>query len=128
MQGGGSLEGGGRTAIILLEIESFGCTGCNTTLSRSRFLVCSVCILRLHHFSMVCSVHTMRGDQVRSRELIELLVADGWFEIAIKGSHHQFKHPAKAGRVTVPHPKSEIAKGTLHNILKSAGLKGELRS
>ena len=77
---------------------------------------------------MVCSVHTRRGDQVRSRELIELLVADGWFEIAIKGSHHQFKHPAKAGRVTVPHPKSEIAKGTLHNILKSAGLKGELRS
>ncbi|WP_321835033.1 type II toxin-antitoxin system HicA family toxin [Pseudomonas kulmbachensis] len=55
---------------------------------------------------------------MRSRELIELLIADGWFEIAVKGSHHQFKHPAKA----------EIAKGTLHNILKSAGLKGELRS
>lgn len=68
------------------------------------------------------------GGGVRSRELIELLIADGWFEIAVKGSHHQFKHPAKAGRVTVPHPKAEIAKGTLHNILKSAGLKGELRS
>lgn len=65
---------------------------------------------------------------MRSRELIELLIADGWFEIAVKGSHHQFKHPAKAGWVTVPHPKAEIAKGTLHNILKSAGLKGELRS
>jgi len=60
---------------------------------------------------------------MRSREVIELLEADGWYEVAVKGSHHQFKHPAKPGRVTVPHPKSEIAKGTLHNIMKSAGLK-----
>ncbi len=51
------------------------------------------------------------------------MVADGWFEVAVKGSHHQFKHPVKPGRVTVPHPKSEIARGTLHSILKSAGLK-----
>ena len=126
MQGG--FIGRGRAGAALLEIDSSECTACNTTLSRSCFSVCSVCIFRLRHFSVVCSVHTMRGDQMRSRELIELLMADGWFEIAVKGSHHQFKHPAKAGRVTVPHPKSEIAKGTLHNILKSAGLKGELRS
>ncbi|NVZ59001.1 type II toxin-antitoxin system HicA family toxin [Pseudomonas edaphica] len=33
-----------------------------------------------------------------------------------------YKHPEKRGRVTVPHPKSEIAKGTLHSIFKSAGL------
>jgi len=44
---------------------------------------------------------------MRSREVIDLLVADGW--VAVKGSHHQFKHPMKRGRVTVPHPKSEIA-------------------
>ncbi len=60
---------------------------------------------------------------MRSREVIELLEADGWYEVAVKGSHHQFKHPTKPGRVTVPHPKSEIAKGTLHNIMKTAGLK-----
>ena len=59
---------------------------------------------------------------MRSREVIALLVEDGWFEVAVKGSHHQFKHPEKRGRVTVPHPKSEIAKGTLHSIFKSAGL------
>jgi predicted RNA binding protein YcfA (HicA-like mRNA interferase family) len=58
---------------------------------------------------------------MRSREVIELMVADGWFEVAVKGSHHQFKHPVKPGRITVPHPKSEIARGTLHSILKSAG-------
>lgn len=60
---------------------------------------------------------------MRSREVIELLVADGWYEVAVKGSHHQFKHPTKPGRVTVPHPKSEIPKGTLNSILKLAGLK-----
>lgn len=62
-------------------------------------------------------------DGMRSREVIDLMLADGWEEVAVKGSHHQFKHPTKPGRVTVPHPKSEIAKGTLHSILKSAGLK-----
>ncbi|NWE49128.1 type II toxin-antitoxin system HicA family toxin [Pseudomonas gingeri] len=61
---------------------------------------------------------------MRSREVIELMTADGWYEVAVKGSHHQFRHPNKTGRVTVPHPKTEIPKGTLHNILKSAGLKG----
>lgn len=60
---------------------------------------------------------------MRSREVIDLLVEDGWFEVAVKGSRHQFKHPTKPGRVTVPHPKSEIPKGTLNSILKTAGLK-----
>jgi predicted RNA binding protein YcfA (HicA-like mRNA interferase family) len=60
---------------------------------------------------------------MRSREVIALLEADGWYEVAAKGSHHQFKHPTKPGRVTVPHPKSEIPKGTLQSILKQAGLK-----
>ena len=70
-----------------------------------------------------CVVYTLQGEAMRSREVIELLVADGWVEVAVKGSHHQFKHPVKRGRVTVPHPKSAIATGTLHSIFKSAGLK-----
>jgi len=61
---------------------------------------------------------------MRSREVIELIESDGWYEVAVKGGHHQFRHPSKTGRVTVPHPKAEVPKGTLHNILKSAGLKG----
>ena len=60
---------------------------------------------------------------MRSREVIELLKADGWYEVAVKGSHHQFKHPTKLGRVTVPHPKSELPVGTVQSILKQAGLK-----
>lgn len=38
-----------------------------------------------------------------SRKLIKKLQAEGWVLVATKGSHHQFKHPEKAGRVTVPH-------------------------
>jgi predicted RNA binding protein YcfA (HicA-like mRNA interferase family) len=40
-----------------------------------------------------------------SREIIALLRRNNWEEVAVRGSHHQFKHPAVAGRVTVPHPK-----------------------
>jgi predicted RNA binding protein YcfA (HicA-like mRNA interferase family) len=57
------------------------------------------------------------------RELITALRADGWWEVAHKGSHVQFKHPFKPGRVTVPHPKRDIPIGTLRSIEKQAGLK-----
>jgi predicted RNA binding protein YcfA (HicA-like mRNA interferase family) len=44
-------------------------------------------------------------------------------QVAQKGSHLQFKHPAKSGRVTVPHPKRDIPLGTLKSIEKQSGLK-----
>lgn len=36
-----------------------------------------------------------------SREVIKILKEDGWYEVNIEGSHHQFKHPTKKGRTTV---------------------------
>ena len=62
---------------------------------------------------------------VSSRDTIRALVADGWQKIAQRGSHIQFKHPAKKGRVTVPHPNKDIPMGTLKSILRQAGLKME---
>lgn len=59
---------------------------------------------------------------MRSRDVIAALEADGWREVARKGSHVQFKHPTKPGRVTVPHPERDIPVGTLRNIEKQAGL------
>lgn len=59
---------------------------------------------------------------MNSKDLIKMIEADGWFLVATKGSHHQFKHPYKLGRVTVPHPKKDLPKGTVKNILKQAGL------
>lgn len=57
-------------------------------------------------------------------ELLRLLHTDGWFLVAMRGSHRQFKHLAKPGRVTVPgKPSDDLAPGTLNSILKQAGLK-----
>ncbi|WP_308446366.1 type II toxin-antitoxin system HicA family toxin [Iodobacter sp.] len=58
-----------------------------------------------------------------SQALIKMLISDGWYEVATRGSHHQFKHPTKLGRVTVPHPKKDLPIGTLNSIKKQAGLK-----
>ena len=60
---------------------------------------------------------------MNSAEIIRLLQADGWFEVARKGSHAQFKHRDKQGRVTVPHLKRDIPIGTLRSIEKQSGLK-----
>ena len=60
---------------------------------------------------------------VNSREIIRALEADGWRRVAQKGSLVQFKHPAKPGRVTVPHPSRDIPTGTLRSIERQAGLR-----
>lgn len=57
-----------------------------------------------------------------SRSIISALEADGWYQVGQKGSHRQFKHPTKPGRVTVPHPTKDMPKGTLRSIAKQAGL------
>ena len=57
-------------------------------------------------------------------ELLRLLDDDGWYLVATRGSHRQFKHPAKPGRVTVPgRPSADLAPDTLNSILKQAGLR-----
>jgi predicted RNA binding protein YcfA (HicA-like mRNA interferase family) len=60
---------------------------------------------------------------MNSRDIITALKADGWIQVAQKGSHVQFKHPVKPGRVTVPHPKRDIPIGTFRSIEKQASLK-----
>lgn len=52
-----------------------------------------------------------------------MLIADGWYEVNCVGSHHQFKHPAKPGRVTVKHPDKDIPRKTLDSIERQSGLK-----
>ena len=60
---------------------------------------------------------------MRSRDIIAALEADDWREVGRKGSHVQFKHPTKPGRVTVPHPQRDMPLGTLRNIEKQSGLR-----
>jgi predicted RNA binding protein YcfA (HicA-like mRNA interferase family) len=41
-----------------------------------------------------------------------------------KGSHRQYKHPEKKGRVTIAgHPGDDLALGTLNSVFKQAGIK-----
>lgn len=57
-------------------------------------------------------------------EVLRLLHEDGGLLVATRGSHRQYKHTSKPGRVTVPgKPGDELAPGTLNSILKQAGLK-----
>nr|WP_284041446.1 type II toxin-antitoxin system HicA family toxin [Halomonas olivaria] len=42
--------------------------------------------------------------------------------VRVNGSHHHFRHPAKPGTVTVPHPKKDLKTGLVRGIRKSAGL------
>lgn len=61
---------------------------------------------------------------MKVRDLIKLLETDGWHMVRQRGSHRQFKHPTRPGRVTIAgHPNDDLAPGTLNSILKQAGLK-----
>jgi predicted RNA binding protein YcfA (HicA-like mRNA interferase family) len=53
-----------------------------------------------------------------------MLHEDGWYLVATRGDHRQFRHPEKRGRVTVPgKPSDDLAPGTLNSILKQSGLR-----
>ncbi|MFP4161297.1 MAG: type II toxin-antitoxin system HicA family toxin [Ectothiorhodospira sp.] len=57
-------------------------------------------------------------------ELIKRIEADGWVQTRQRGSHRQFRHPTKAGTVTVSgKPNIDVPPGTLNHVLKQAGLK-----
>jgi len=58
-----------------------------------------------------------------SRSIISALLAAGWREVAQDGSHKQFNHPDRPGRVTVAHPNKDVPIGTLKRIEKQAGIK-----
>ena len=63
---------------------------------------------------------------MKIRDVIKLIEADGWQRVVTKGSHRQYKHPEKKGRITIAgHAGDELAPGTLGSVLKQAGLKKE---
>lgn len=56
------------------------------------------------------------------KEVIKLLEEDGWEQISQKGSHRQFKHPKKKGRVTVNGSSNDnLSQFLLNSIWKQAG-------
>ncbi len=91
----------------MLRIAQKRSTGCST----SAPVFCRFGCLR--HFCVYD--YTMR-----SADIIARLKAEGWARAGGKGSHQKFKHPAKPGHVTVPHPRKDIPEGTLRNIFLQA--------
>jgi predicted RNA binding protein YcfA (HicA-like mRNA interferase family) len=62
---------------------------------------------------------------MKVREVIKLIEADGWRLVRTRGSHRQYKHPTKPGKVTVAgKPSKDVPPGTLKNIFRQAGLEG----
>lgn len=61
---------------------------------------------------------------LKTKEVIKLLEADGWYLKNIRGDHRQFVHPTKKGKVTVNGPlNKEMDQRNLNSIWKQAGWK-----
>ena len=59
---------------------------------------------------------------MNSKEIIKILEKDGWVKNSQKGSHCEYKHLTKKGKVTVPHPKKDLPNKTVASIFKQAGI------
>ena len=57
-----------------------------------------------------------------SRDILRMLLADGWVEVNCVGDHHQFKHPTKPGKVTLRHPVKDMGVRDLKSIERQSGL------
>jgi predicted RNA binding protein YcfA (HicA-like mRNA interferase family) len=61
---------------------------------------------------------------MKVRDVINVIEDNGWYLVATRGSHRQYKNPNKKGRVTIAgNLNHDLAPGTLNSIFKQAGLK-----
>ena len=67
--------------------------------------------------------HSVYNEIMTVREIENKLFSDGWFVVKQIGSHRQYKHPTKKGKVTVPIHKGDLDIGTAKYIFKQAGIK-----
>lgn len=59
---------------------------------------------------------------MRFREIESMILEDGWYQVKQKGSHHQYRHPTKPGKVTIPEHGGDLNPDTVRSIMKQAGL------
>jgi predicted RNA binding protein YcfA (HicA-like mRNA interferase family) len=57
-----------------------------------------------------------------SRELIKMLTDDGWYQCGQAGSHAQYRHNTKPGRVTLVVGKKELPMGTVASHVLDGGI------
>jgi predicted RNA binding protein YcfA (HicA-like mRNA interferase family) len=71
-----------------------------------------------------CQSLRYRQGAVKVRDAIRMIERDGWRLVNQEGSHRQYKHPRKKGRVTIAgHPSMDLDPKTQNSILKQAELK-----
>lgn len=59
----------------------------------------------------------------KPKEMEKIILADGWQFKSQAGSHRQYVHPTKPGKVTIPFHSKDLTKAVENSILKQAGLK-----
>ena len=90
-----------------------------------RLKICNKLCISLLTRNLLCIIMNKEDYFMKSyssREVLKMLKADGWYEVACDGDHLQLKHPIKSGRVTLTHPKKDIPQGTLRSISKQSGI------
>ncbi len=59
---------------------------------------------------------------MKPQEAEKKIAADGWYKVGQKGSHRQYKHPTKPGKVTIPFHGKDLNLDTVKSIMRQAGL------
>jgi len=59
---------------------------------------------------------------MRFREVEKIILADGWKYKNAKGSHYQYVHPTKPGKITIPKHTGDISLKIVKEIFKQIGL------
>lgn len=63
-----------------------------------------------------------RRKYLRFREVEKIILDDGWYLVNQKGSHRQYRHPQKVGKVTIPDHRGDIHPDVVKSIYRQAGL------
>lgn len=61
------------------------------------------------------------------KEIQKIILNDGWYLYKTVGSHYQFKHNIKPGKITIPRHCKELKKAVVNSILKQAQLKDYIK-
>lgn len=72
---------------------------------------------------IMCIIIYSRGEKMKFKELERIILNDGWTFKKSRGSHFQYIHPTKPGKVTIPKHGGDLDIKTANSILKQAGLK-----
>ena len=62
---------------------------------------------------------------MRFREIEKIIKKDGWYRVKQRGSHYQYCHPVKPGKVTIPNHGGDLNMITVKSILNQAGIGGQ---